>query len=312
METFVFIFTGFIDSGKTTLLRDTLSSPDFEAYRNLIIVCEEGDEEYSEAFLKENHAFIEYIDNASMLTDEYLQELADKYTPDQVLIEYNGTWPMANLIERELPDGWEYGGIYSTVDCETVEMYLANMRQLFMEQFSMSGLVIFNNCDDSVDRVRIRRIFKAFNPSVQLIFERADGSMYDPKDDPLPFNINADVIEIDDIDFGVWYIDALEMPEHYEGKKLKFLAQLYRGSDLPMNTFVPGRFVMTCCEDDIKFMGFVCEYEGDFGYKQRDWVTVTVSFETKFIPEYGEKAPVLKLIEAKPANKPSQDPVFFS
>lgn len=312
METFIFLFTGFIDSGKTTLMRDTIESPDFKSPNNLIIMCEDGDVEIDEEFLKKNNAKLEIVDSAENFTDNYFEELKKKYYPDQVFIEYNGTWAMENILNTQLPKNWEWGGIYSTVDCESVDMYLANMRQMFMEQFSQSGLIIFNRCNQDVDRGRLRRIFKAFNPPVQMIFEKPDGNMYDPSEDPLPFDIESDVIEIDPLDFGIWYIDALELPEHYFKKQIKFLAQLYRGRDLPPNTFVPGRFVMTCCEADIKFMGFICEYEGEFPYKQRDWVNVTVEFDYKYISHYGEKAPVLKLLEVQPADKPEVDPVFFS
>ena len=312
METPVFVFTGFIDSGKTTLLRDTLESPDFAAYRNLIILCEEGDEELDAAFLKRNHAFLEVIEKPEDLTDELLKSFAKKYAPDQVAIEYNGTWKMDYILERKLPRNWEWSGIYSVVDGTTVNNYLDNMRQMFMEQFLASGLVIFNRCKESLDRVRIRRIFKGFNPSTQLIFEKPDGTMYDPADDPLPYDINADVIEIEDLDYGVFYIDAMDHPENYIGKKLKFLSQVYMGRDLPKNCFVPGRFIMTCCEADIRFMGYICEYEGSFNYKLRDWVNVTVEFDTKYMPEYGEKVPYYKLVSVTGATKPEIDPVYFS
>ena len=312
MEVPVFVFTGFIDSGKTTLMRDTIESPDFAAYRNLIIMCEDGDEEYSPEFLKKNHAFLVEVSSPEELTDAFLADLAKKYTPDQVMIEYNGTWTMTSILNRRLPRGWEFYGIYSTVDTATADGYLNNMRQMFMEQFSQSGLIIFNRCDESVDRPRLRRIFKAFNPGAQVIFERPDGEMYDPADEPLPYDINADVIEVDDLDYGVWYIDAMDHPERYMNKKIRFLAQVYRGKDLPAGTFVPGRFIMTCCANDIRFMGYMCSYPDAFAYKQRDWVRVTVSFDHKFIKEYGEKAPFLSLVDITPAEKAEQDPVYLN
>ena len=312
METPIFVFTGFIDSGKTTLLRDTLESPDFKAKSNLIIVCEEGDEEFEDAFISRNNAYLEYIQKPEDLTDEFLESLAKKYKPEQVFIEYNGTWEMKNILERKLPKKWEWGGIYSTVDGTTVDTYLSNMRQLFMEQFVASGLIIVNRCEESLDRVRVRRIFKGFNPSVQLIFEKPNGDMYDPSEDPLPYDINADIIEIEPLDYGIFYIDAMEHPENYINKHIKFLAQLYRGSDLPPQTFVPGRFIMTCCEADIRFMGYLCEFDGEFPYKQRDWINIEVLFDYKFVPSYGEKAPILKLLSATPTTRPEVDPVFFS
>lgn len=312
MEVPVFVFTGFIDSGKTTLMRDTIESPDFAAYRNLIIMCEDGDEEYSEAFLKKNHAFLVEVGSPEELTDEFLAGLEKQYTPDQVMIEYNGTWTMTAILNRRLPRHWEFYGIYSAVDTRSVDNYLTNMRQMFMEQFSQSGLIIFNRCAPEVDRARLRRIFKAFNPAAQVIFEDMDGKMYDPANEPLPYDINADIIEVDDLDYGVWYIDAMEHPDRYMGKKIRFLAQIYRGRDLEPGTFVPGRFIMTCCANDVRFMGYMCSYPGAFAYKQRDWAVVTVGFDFRYVAAYGEKAPFLNLIEIRPAGKPEQDPVYLN
>lgn len=311
MEVPVFIFTGFIDSGKTTLLRDTLESPDFKAYRNLIIVCEEGDEEYDEEFLKKNHAFAVYANSKEELKASYLKALNRQYEPDQVMIEYNGTWEMSVIMDCRLPAGWEINGVYSVADGSTAEGYLANMRQMYMEQFAASGLIIFNRCDEGFDRAKVRRLLKTFNPMAQLIFEKPDGEMYDPASEPLPYDLNADIIEIEDIDYGTWYADSLDRPENYYNKTLRFTAQLYRGVELEHGQIVPGRFIMTCCEADIRFMGHLCDYKGNMPFKQRDWVIVTVKFDYKYIPAYGQKAPLLHLIDIKPAEKPEIDPVFF-
>jgi len=312
MDIPVYIFTGQIDSGKTTLIRDTLESPDFDSPRNLILVCEDGDEEFSPEYLKKNRAFLEKIDSKEALTAKYLKELAAKYDPTQVFIEYNGMWPMNEILDKRLPKNWDFYGIYSTADGSTINMYLDNMRQLFMEQFSMSGLVIINRTNEDLDRIRIRRIFRTFNPQAQLIFEKPDGEVYDPSEDPLPYDITADVIEVEDSEFGVWYLDAMDHPERYEGKHIKFLAQVYRGNDLPPNSFVPGRFIMTCCVNDVKFMGYRCEYEGNFSYKLRDWVRVEVAFDHGYDPDFGQDAPQLKLVSVMPAQKPEQDPIYFN
>ena len=62
---------------------------------------------------------------------------------------------------------------------------------------------------------------------------------------------------------------------------------------------------MTCCADDIRFMGYICRFTGDFPYQQRDWVKVTVDFGFEYVKAYGEKVPVLTLREALPAKKTS-------
>ena len=48
-----------------------------------------------------------------------------------------------------------------------------------------------------------------------------------------------------------WYIDATGDPMKYDGKTVRFLAQAYVGKDVPAGSFVPGRFGMVCCADDV-------------------------------------------------------------
>ncbi len=312
MDIPVFIFTGFLDSGKTTLIRDTLESPDFEAFRNLIIACEDGDEDYSPEYLKRNHAFLVRVDKEADFTDAFLADCAKKYDPDQVIIEFNGTWKLNTLEARRLPKYWDYAGMFSCIDTTTVDNYLANMRPLFLEQFSQTGLIIFNRCTEETDRTRLRRIFKAFNPGVQTMFEREDGEDMGDVADQLPYDTSGDIIELEDIDYGIWYLDALEHPDVYMGKKISFLAQVYKGKNLDNGTFVPGRFIMACCANDIRFMGFVCSYEGDFRYRQRDWVRVSVKFNYGYVRQYHEEAPMLELISIEKGQPAEQDPVYFN
>ncbi|MBQ0026944.1 MAG: hypothetical protein KBS79_06220 [Lachnospiraceae bacterium] len=312
MEVPVYVFTGFMDSGKTTLLKETLESPDFDSAKTLILACEDGDNEYEDIFLSQNKAVLVQLPNPDQLTDDFLAEQAKTHKPSQVLIEYNGMWELDRLFDRKLPRDWEFYGVFSTVDTSTADMYLSNMRQLFMAQFAASGLIIFNRCAEIIDRGRLRRIFKTFNPQAQLIFERPDGEVYDPTKEPLPYDMNADVIEIDDLDFGIWYLDAGDHPEDYVGKKLRFLAQVYRGRDIPKNTFVPGRFIMTCCINDVQFLGYFCECDDSFAYKSRDWVKVTCKFDMKNVPSMGGRVPYMTLVDIAPAAPPAQDPIFFS
>ena len=84
---------------------------------------------------------------------------------------------------------------------------------------------------------------------------------YDDIPDPLPFDINADPIDIPDDDFGIWYMDCQDEPQKYTGKTVRFLAQVCQTNRAGKNSFVPGRFAMTCCVQDIQFVGFPCVYD---------------------------------------------------
>ena len=254
----IYLFTGFMDSGKTTLIKETLLENGFaDQGKSLIICCEDGEVEYDEAELKKINASLVMVENEEDFTADFLNAINMKYLPDQVFIEYNGTWGMDTLTETELPRGWMVVQSLATVDATTFDMYLANMRTMIMEQLFQADVVIFNRCDDSTDKGKYRRNVKALNRKAQLVYERADGSL-DEREEELPFDISGDELEITDADYAIWYMDCLDNPKKYEGKKVSFLALVYNPDKLKKGIFVPGRFAMTCCVEDIAFIGFKC------------------------------------------------------
>ena len=88
----VYMINGFLESGKTSFISYTLAQPYFRtAGRTLLILCEEGEEEYEASLLKKNRTIVETIEDEENFTAEYLLELDKKYNPERVVIEYNGT-----------------------------------------------------------------------------------------------------------------------------------------------------------------------------------------------------------------------------
>ena len=56
MEVPVYIVNGFLESGKTSFIQETMTDPDFsDGTETLLIVCEEGEVEYDEQVLKKCH-----------------------------------------------------------------------------------------------------------------------------------------------------------------------------------------------------------------------------------------------------------------
>ena len=252
------------------------------------------------------------MEEEDQLNPGFLENCAKYYRPAQVIIEFNGTWDLARMMGMPMPKGWEIDGVYSTVNAQTMELYLTNMRKMFIEQLMESELIVVNRCNDGTNRAQFRRTIKVTNPAAQLIFEHENGEILPQGVEDLPYDWNSSCIELDPMDYGIWYADAAENPERYEGKTLGFLAQIYTDSTFPDHTFVPGRFVMTCCIQDAQFLGFVCRYQGELPGKRRDWVHVTVQYKYEYNRVYREKGPVLYLKEIERAEKPAEDPVPIS
>lgn len=310
----VYLFTGFMDSGKTTLIKETLFENDFGGdNRTVIIVCEDGDEEYDEAKLNTINAKVAMIEEQEDFTTETLQKIQETYKPEQIFIEYNGTWDIVTLLETKMPDGWVIVQSLATVDATTFEMYLANMRAMIMEQLFKADVVIFNRCDDNTPKGKFRRAVKAQNRPAQIVYERADGTIDESADEELPFDINADVIDITDADYAIWYMDAQDNPKKYDGKKIKFLALVYNPEKMSRKgMFVPGRFAMTCCVEDVQFLGFKCKYPKSEEIGHKSWINITAEVHVEFAKEYRGKGPVLYPVSIEPAEKPEDELVYFS
>ncbi len=311
----VYLFTGFMDSGKTTLILDTLMGEQFnDGSKTLVIACEDGENEYDEEKLKKYKVSVEYLSDISVMNTEHFKELNRRHLPDRVFIEYNGTWEMAPLIEMEEPEGWIIIQTLTTVDAATFQMYLSNMRSMMLEQFFMSDVVIFNRCVDDTPKSSFRTTVKAKNRKAQVVFEREFG-VTDPDDDiGLPYDMTKDELDITDADYGIWFLDVMENYKNYEGKTVSFLGCVYnppgrfKGGDI----FVPGRFAMTCCVEDIQFIGLKCKYKKAGELPHKSWVNVKAKIKTEFAFEYKGKGPVLYATEVTPAEKPDDELVYFN
>ena len=308
----VYLFTGFMDSGKTSLVQETLFENDFgEGEKGLIIMCEDGDVEYNEDKLRTINFKLTSIESEEEFTSEKLEQLNQEYLPKQVFIEYNGTWGMDKILEAELPKGWIIVQSLATVDSNTFEMYMNNMRAMMQEQLFAADVVIFNRTDDETDRGKFRRLVKTINRKAQIVYERKDGTI-DERPEELPFDINQELIELSDSDYGIWYMDAMENYKKYDRKKVKFLAYVYNPEKLKKGVFVPGRFAMTCCIDDVTFIGFKCKYEKEQEIPHKSWITITAEVRIEFAKEYKGRGPVLYPISIEPAEKPEDELVYFT
>ncbi|MGN0484422.1 MAG: GTP-binding protein [Lachnospiraceae bacterium] len=308
----VYLFTGFMDSGKTTLINNTLVENDFaDGTPSLIIMCEDGDVEYDKEELAKKNISIVEIESKEEFTEEKIEELNRIYKPQQVFLEYNGTWSIADLMEMDIPDDWVVVQSLATVDATTFEMYLTNMRSMILDQLFAADVVIINRCTDDTPKGKFRSSIKGVNRKAQIVYEKENGEI-DDREIELPFDLDADVIEISDADYAMWYMDALDNPKKYNGKKVHFTALVYRPDKLKDGIFVPGRFAMTCCIEDVTFIGFKCKYEDAFMIPHKSWIDLTAEIHVEFAKEYKGKGPVLYPVKIKSAQKPQDDLVYFS
>lgn len=308
----VYVFTGFLDSGKTKFIQETLEDERFNAgERTLLLAFEEGEEEYDFSAYPHKNVYLEVLDQPSVTTKE-LQALAKKYKAQRVVAELNGMELVGDLYTR-FPDGWVVAQEVMFADSTTFQTYNANMRNLTMDKLVGAQMVVFNRLTPGEDTMPLHKLARAANRNIDILYDYTDGTTaFDDVQDPLPFDIQAPVIEIRDEDFAIWYRDVSDEPEKYQGKTVRFkgqVAMLRRNKD---GMFAPGRFVMTCCQDDIQFCGIPCVYPQAQKLVPRSWVTVCAKISAERHSLYkGEIGAVLSAISVEPAEPAEQEVATF-
>lgn len=308
-----YLFTGFLESGKTTCIKEILEEGNFEdGLKTLFLITEEGEKEIDENLLKYNKVTPVVIEDEEDLTEEYCLSLVKEHKPARIMIEVNGMWDLTKLLNETLPENWVVVQTFTTVNAETFSMYINNMKSLLMSHFTQSDLVIFNRCTAEMDKASMRRNVKAINRQAQVLFEFEDGSVESNIEEELPFDVSQQEIVLEDDDFGLWYLDVSEHPEKYEEKTIVFKGQVYRNRTFPDDAFVPARAAMTCCADDIAKIGFICHYKEAKKFATNDWVTVKVKVKPEFSKKQQALVPMLWADEVLPAQPPEEEVVYFS
>lgn len=306
----VYVINGFLESGKTEFITYTLSQPYFQMKgKTLLILCEEGENEYDERILKMSRTELELIEDESDFQPAKLIELEKKHKPERIIIEYNGMW---NYKEMKLPWHWRIEQQITTIDASTFPMYFTNMKSLLAEQIRGSELIIFNRCDGVEDLSSYKRNIKAINPKAEIVFEDANGEINEIMEDDLPYDLKAPVIELDNVGYGIWYLDSLDHLERYEGKTIQFTAMVLKPKDFPKGYFVPGRMAMTCCAEDMAFLGFACEYDKADSLTEQQWVKVTAKVAKEYFADYQGEGPVLHAVSVGQAKAPKEEIISFT
>lgn len=312
MEIPVYIFTGFLEAGKTKFIQETFEDKRFNnGEKTLLLMCEEGIEEIDPSSFSGKNVYIETIDDVTDLTTKKLLEFYKKHKFERVVVEYNGMWSL-DVLYNNMPEGWTVYQEMMFADASTFLAYNSNMRNLMVDKLKSCEMIIFNRTTEKTDKEEFHKIVRAISRSAQIAYEYTDGRVeYDDIKDPLPFDTEAPVIDIKDADYAIWYRDMSEEMKKYIGKTVRFTGFVARDNRLKDGVFVAGRHVMTCCEADITYSALVCEYNDSKSIKNKSWQKITAVFEYKYHELYQSKGPVLKVTSVTETDEPDQPVATF-
>ena len=294
----VFLINGFLESGKTQFLKFTMDQPYFQTDgTTLLVVCEEGEEEYEDKFLSQNKTVAVYMEKPEEMTKEALSELGKQYQPERILIEWNGMWPQDRL---ELPEEWFLNQQITIIDTSTLDLYIQNLRPLMGTMLRNTELVICNRAD-GIPEEKLGNYYislKAMAQNAELVFEGKEGEIRGDFNIELPYDLKQDFIRIIPENFAIFYVDSMDRPAKYDGKTVEFTGQVLKPGKMTKGSFVLGRKVMTCCEADTQYMGLLCRYKSADSIRNGDWIRVTAKIQCENAPEYGAEGPVLHISDA--------------
>jgi uncharacterized membrane protein YcgQ (UPF0703/DUF1980 family) len=304
----VYLFLGFLESGKTKFIQETLEDPRMEnGERTMLLVCEEGEEEYQPEKFKVKNVVKVTLESAQELTMENLEALTKKHRAERVVVEYNGTWLLQQFFDA-MPESWVINQMMTFFDANTFLAYNKNMRQLVFDKVQMTQMVVFNRFKGEFDKNEYHKIIRGISRRPDIVYEYVGGKAeFDEIEDPLPFDVNAPVIEIEDRDFAWFYRDMAEKTQEYVGKTVKFKGMAANSKKVPAGYIVLGRHIMTCCEADIAYDGFAVKI-GDLikDVKTRDWLTVTAKVKYEYNLVYRSQGPVLIAEKIERATPPDE------
>ena len=307
----VYMINGFLESGKTEFIRFTLGQQYFQVRgKTLLILCEEGENEYEPELLRKSRTEVELVECEEDFNPLHLAELEKKHKPERIVIEFNGMW---NYKNARLPRHWKIEQQITIIDGSTFPVYYTNMRSLLAEMIRKSEMIIFNRCDTVREQLNsYKRNIKAVNASADVIFEDSQGEIDEIFEEDLPYDLNQETIVLDNQGYGIWYLDSMDHLERYVNKKLQFVAMVLKPEGFPEGYFVPGRMAMTCCADDMAFLGYACQYEGAGSLKQKEWVKVTAVVAKEYWDDYDGEGPVLHAVKVEKTKAPREEIISFS
>ena len=312
MEIPVYLFTGFLEAGKTKFIQETLEDERFNTGEStLLLLCEEGEEEYEPSTFSGHHVFIELVEGPEELNPVNLERLQKKHACERVLVEYNGMWMLDDFYQN-MPENWMVYQEFMFADAHTFLNYNANMRGLVVDKMKSAEMVVFNRTTDDVDKLEFHKIVRGVSRRASIAYEDLAGEVtYDDIPDELPFDMNAPVIEIEDQDYAVWYRDISEELDKYKGKTVRLSGYTVLRADIPDGTFIFGRDVMTCCVEDIAFAGMLCVWKEAKSLQNREWVTITAQITIRHNKTYGKKGPVFNVLTLTRGQAPEDDVATF-
>lgn len=299
----IYVVNGFMDSGKTTFIKELFGQSYFDTgEKTLLILCEDGMEEYDVPFCNAHNIVLKRIESEADFSEETISFMEKQTEPDRIIVEYNGMWNPADKFEQWKNE--QYMEIV-IIDAQTFDLYLNNLKPYVTQQLRNAYMTLFRSCDGKENRLAsYRRSVRAVNPSTNFVFKNAAGEMNPRLDEDLPYDIKKNWLDLSDDAFGVFYIDAMEYVKRYVGKEIHFIGKIFQKKK---NMLLIGRKAMTCCMEDLATFALICDIADTEQFPAYCWVDVEGEVTEEYIEKMHVTIPVIRVSWIEKCEKPYKE-----
>lgn len=173
MKTKIDIFTGFLGSGKTSIINGMLEKVCQDGERIVIIQCEWGEEELHKGALEKGSIFVKKPGKEEPVDAKYIETVLKKYLPHRIIIEQNGMSGLMELLgaldEGSIAKKCRINNVVNVIDCRNFEMLMNLVGSNLVEQIENSDLLVLNHALDSDGTDNLKKTLKALNRSAEII-----------------------------------------------------------------------------------------------------------------------------------------------
>ena len=174
------ILSGFLGAGKTTLIRKLISEA-FKGEKLVLIENEFGEIGIDSGFMKEAGIEVTEMNSGciccTLVGDfaEALKQVADKYSPDRIIIEPSGVGKLSDVtaaVERMAGEaGLEVNSAITVVDGKKAQMYMKNFGEFYSDQLENASTVVVSRTQmiDEAKLSKVLAMIQEHNPSATVI-----------------------------------------------------------------------------------------------------------------------------------------------
>ena len=175
----VYIISGFLGSGKTTLIQSLLNRTDVS--KVAVIENDFGEVSFDAAVLKRQGIRLEELPSGCICCTlvgnfkESLRTVLKDGSAELIVIEPSGVAKLSDI--KALCESAEFAGnigplvTVTVVDGSMAVMYAENFGEFFVDQLREGQVIVVNRMDDKVDEKELRQLLQRENEKAQILFE---------------------------------------------------------------------------------------------------------------------------------------------